>query len=238
MGNAPDKAAFDRHARDYAGLMERSVRTSGYPASFFAERKVLEMRDTLQAAGALDRPFTVLNFGCGIGSSEPYLAREFPQADIRSIDVSEESLAVARENCRDMPKVSFSAFDGRTIPFPGPVDVILVAGVLHHIAPAERPAILQELRRVLADDGLIFIFEHNPANPLTRRAVRDCPFDDDAVLLSPRTMRALFDSAGLSSTVRYIHFFPRALKGLLGLERYLRWLPLGAQYYCIAGHRP
>ena len=231
------RAEFDRHARDYAALVEQSVRASGYPAAFFTERKVQEIRDTLREAGVLNRSLKVLNFGCGIGNSEPFLARELPQAVISSIDVSRESIAVARENCRDQPNVTFSEFDGRTVPFPGPFDVILAAGVLHHIAPEDRPAVARELRRVLADDGFLFIFEHNPANPLTRRAVRDCPFDDDAVLLSPRTMHSLLDAAGLSSDVRYIHFFPSALKRFLGLERYLRWLPLGAQYYCIAGHR-
>jgi len=232
-----DQAKFDRHAREYAVLVEQSVPASGYSAAFVTERKVLEIRDTLREAGVLGRPLQVLNFGCGVGSSEPFLAREFPQAEIRSIDVSRESLAAARESCRGLPNVTFSEFDGKTVPFPGPFDIILVAGVLHHIAPADRPVVVRELRRVLAKDGFLFLFEHNPVNPLTRRAVRDCPFDDDAVLLPPRAMRALLDAAGLSSAVRYIHFFPGALKRLLRLERYLRWLPLGAQYYCIAGNR-
>jgi hypothetical protein len=90
---------------------------------------------------------------------------------------------------------------------------------------------------MLSDDGTLFLFEHNPWNPFTRRIVRDCPFDDDACLLSPIAARSLLSAAGFVCSIRYIHFFPHTLRHLLRLERCLRRVPLGAQYYCFAHKR-
>ena len=74
------------------------------------------------------------------------------------------------------------------------------------------------------------VFEHNPLNPLTRRAVATCAFDDDAILLWPWEAKRLVASGGFSHTrLEYIVFFPRALAPLRPLEPKLAWLWLGAQ---------
>ena len=88
------------------------------------------------------------------------------------------------------------------------------------------------MRSKLAPGGFIAVFEHNPWNPLTRKAVRDCPFDEDAVLLSRRQATRLLDEAGLEPIdAAYIIFFPQEGPRLARIERRLRPLPLGAQYY-------
>ena len=84
--------------------------------------------------------------------------------------------------------------------------------------------------RLLAPGGRLFVFEHNPLNPVTRRAVAACDFDDDAVLLWPWQARRVLRSAGLRDVrLDYIVFFPRSLARLRPLEPRLAWLPLGAQ---------
>ena len=76
----------------------------------------------------------------------------------------------------------------------------------------------------------MFVFEHNPYNPVTRRAVQQCPFDDDAILLSPREVRRLLAGAALSGVQQdYVLFFPRPLARLRPLEPWLKRCPLGAQ---------
>jgi hypothetical protein len=65
--------------------------------------------------------------------------------------------------------------------------------------------------------------------------VRDCPFDEDAVLLPSREALGLCAGASLNIFRRdYIVFFPRALAWFRPLEPSLRWCPLGAQYAIIA----
>ena len=50
---------------------------------------------------------------------------------------------------------------------------------------------------MLANGGSFFLFEHNPWNPLTTHAVRNCAFDENAVLINGRDMRKRMDRGGL-----------------------------------------
>ena len=229
---------FDRHAQQYTEELDRCVECSGFSSGYFAERKVREMYAVLLATGVADKPIRILNFGCGIGNSEPYLARWFPHAEIYSVDISKESIERALQRTQGLPRVHLSVFDGVHLPYPGPFDVILIAGVLHHIAPDIRSDVLHRLHGALGGGGHVFVFEHNPWNPVTRRVVQDCSFDMDAKLVSSRQARRLLQAVGFERLdIRYIVFFPSMLAALLPMERFLRWLPAGAQYVCIARKR-
>jgi len=111
--------------------------------------------------------------------------------------------------------------------------------VLHHVPLAERAELMQTVRQKLAPGGRLFIFEHNPLNPVTRRAVATCPFDHDAILLWPGESKRLMKTAGFAAvSVEYITFFPHALAALRPLEPSLSWLPLGAQYVAVGANQP
>ena len=79
------------------------------------------------------------------------------------------------------------------------------------------------------------IYEHNPYNPLTRYAVKTCPFDENAVLLRKNEVKKLLENTGLQTIIEeYRVFFPKLLKILRPSEQYLKWLPLGGQYFVVA----
>ena len=226
--NSPHDPQFDRYAVSYHDLHKVSVRASGEEPEYFAAYKIAYMAAALGAEFTAGR-VEILDFGCGVGGSIPHLREHFPKANLFGADVSGESLELARQA---HPDVTYSQITTDRINLPDAcVDVAMAACVYHHIPPAERARWTAELRRVLRPGGCLFLFEHNPLNPLTQKVVRDCPFDDDAILLPSGESLRLIRGAGFHDVdVAYIVFFPRQLARLRPLEKVLGWLPLGAQY--------
>lgn len=224
MGESPQ---FDRYAHDYENLHRESVRASGEEPRFFAQSKVAYIAGFL--AHRRREPRSVLDFGCGIGGTLGFLAEAFPGAGLNGADVSEESLRLAAET---HPRAQLHPIQGGKLPMEDDsMDLAIAACVFHHIPVVERAQWARELRRVLKPGGDLFVFEHNPANPLTRKVVRDCPFDEDAILLPVGETGRLLSDAGFTGTRHdYMTFFPHALGFLRPLERFIGWCPLGAQY--------
>lgn len=223
------QAEFDRFAADYRELHARNIALSGEAPEYFA---VYKMRDFAAELDALGAPAngTYLDFGSGVGASvRPFLGLR-PRARLLCADVSAASLSASWR--AHGPRARYLMIrDGRLPLRDASVDGAFACCVFHHIPPAQHPAALRELRRVLKPGAPLMIYEHNPLNPLTVRAVRNCPLDENAVLVGAATMRRRCAAAGLRALrVDYRVFFPAALRGLRALEQGLRWLPLGAQY--------
>ncbi len=168
----------------------------------------------------------LLDFGCGAGRSLQYLVAAFPTAAVHGFDPSKESL---RHAARRAPGAVLA--DSWHNVAAERFDVVFAANVFHHIPRAELAQWLRQCGQVLAPGGRLFVFEHNPSNPVTRWVFERCPFDVDAKMIPPRELTDTARSAGLSlARSRYTLFFPKPLKFLRPLERGLGWLPLGAQY--------
>lgn len=225
-----DEAEFDVFADEYRRLHARNISASGEPPEFFHAYKVADIAGLLGQASATSN-LSILDFGCGVGNSLPHLRRHFPHAAITGLDVSRRSLAVARQRFPDLGE--FVRFDGcGGLPFEtASFDLVLAACVFHHIPAGEHLGIFCEWRRILKPSGTAVVFEHNPYNPLTVRAVNTCAFDRNAVLIKARQLAAVLEQSGLVEVRRrYRIFFPHALRQLRPAESWLGWLPLGAQY--------
>lgn len=231
----PEDAAkvFDEYAGDYAQTVNAAIAASGEDSEFFAALKARLAREALG-----DHVRTLLDFGCGVGGSTRALARDFPESRITGWDVSPESINRARALAAGSDRLEFAAGSaGAThLPFPeAHFDAAFTACVFHHIPRDEQARWARELHRAIAPGGTLVLFEHNPFNPLTRRVVRDCPFDEGVILLRPAYARRLLREAGFAvSRPRYYFFFPHLLRALRPLERLMRWLPLGGQYFLVA----
>jgi SAM-dependent methyltransferase len=226
---------FDRYADSYNDVLNRSLRFSGYDSSFFDERKIREIYEFLKQRGLAEKPLRFLNFGCGIGKSEKFITRYFPQAAVYSADTSRESIELAKANNRGRNNITFSVFDGYRIPFETEFDVVLAANVFHHIPRAEHVAVVKHISDNMTGNGHLFLFEHNPFNLLTRRVVHSSAFDKNAVLLSPLYAGRILRAGGFPRReIRFIHFVPKFMAFLTPMERLLRKVPFGAQYYFIA----
>jgi SAM-dependent methyltransferase len=229
-----DVAEFDRFAETYEAVHRDNIRLSGEDPDYFARYKI-EAVAKQWAKDGLAAPKAILDFGTGVGNALPHLAEHFAGARITGVDVSSGSLDVAARRYPGVAELTF--YDGQTLPMAsGSQDLVFSSCVFHHIDAAAHVALLSELKRVLAPGGRLIIFEHNPINPVTQYIVATCPFDEDAVLIGAGDFKARQRQAGLRHVrAVYTGFFPNALKALRPLERLLGWLPVGAQYYTVAG---
>ena len=215
------KAEFDQYAADYDRLLDEAL-----PASesdrYFAQYKVelLGRRSRGRDVGA------VLDFGCGTGRSIQFLTRTFPQARVFGFDPSEECLRLARSQSDAQFESQIERLPQRSF------DWVLAANVFHHVVPERRSSVLETCASLLAGDGRIALFEHNPSNPVTRWVFERCVFDRGAQMLRMSEAKELARSAGLNvSYSAYTLFFPPLLKALRFAEPAFAKLPIGAQYY-------
>jgi SAM-dependent methyltransferase len=226
-----DRSEFDRFADEYRSLHQANIAISGEAPEYFAEYKIKDLKSLV----GMDLPIRAgahfLDFGAGVGTSVPFFCRHLPAAKLTCVDVSLRSLEIGV--AKHGGHANFVAFDGVSLPFADAAfDGVLAACVFHHIGANEHERLFAEIRRVLRPGGLVMIYEHNPLNPLTRRAVHTCPFDTNAVLVGPWRLKSRLESVGFKqSRIKFRVFFPKAVRWLRPLEDSIGWLPLGAQYY-------
>ncbi len=225
---------FDAYRDRYRDEVERSIAFAHADLDLFTRAKARALLGLASELGDPER-LSFADIGCGPGETDRFLkGRVGPLA---GADIAPELLERAREANPWAEYRDFRA--GEALPFEAEsFDVSFAVCVLHHVAPAQRASLVAEMARVTRPGGIVAVFEHNPWNPLTRRAVAGCEFDADAVLLRRREAAGLLRGAGLDAVGgRYILFFPRESALLERIERGLGWLPLGAQYVA-CGRRP
>ena len=220
------KNSFDDYAEEYGRLMEENLGGLSRDTSVFAEYKIKILSRLFT-----DKPARILEFGCGIGRNLPFIAKYFSGSRIYACDNSSLSLKIAAS---EFPQGNYflSESTDMFIADAPEYDVCLLAGVMHHIPPPERQSWLQAIYQKMSGGGRIFIFEHNPYNPLVRRLVSTCPFDKEASLLSKSQTASLLKTAGFApGQSAYTLFFPWRKPFFETVEKALLRLPLGGQYY-------
>ena len=102
----------------------------------------------------------VLEAGCGVGAQTIRLAKSSPDAEITSIDISEDSIKQAKDlvERNGFSNVEFQRADLLNLPFEDETfDHIFVCFVLEHLK--DPMAALESLRRVLKKGGSITVIE-------------------------------------------------------------------------------
>jgi ubiquinone/menaquinone biosynthesis C-methylase UbiE len=224
------QAEFDRFAHNYRKIHNQNLRKTGYTSDFFAERKV---REIVRQVPDPKQNLNILDLGCGDGLCTAFFREYFPNSVLHGLDVSRQSILSAVR--RNIPGAQFNAYDGSQIPFKnGSFHIILLAGVLHHVIEVSNQIrLIDECQRVLKNEGRLFVFEHNPLNPITRKIVDDCPFDQNAKLINPKRLKKMLNQHGFQTHCRFIIFLPAVLKRFEFFENWIWWVPIGGQYYYI-----
>lgn len=119
----------------------------------------------------------ILEAGCGVGAQTVRLAKNSPDAQITSIDISEDSIKQAKELVEQngFSNVEFQKADLLNLPFEDEsFDHIFVCFVLEHLK--DPITALESLRRVLKKGGSITVIEGDHGScyfyPETKEAVK------------------------------------------------------------------
>jgi SAM-dependent methyltransferase len=224
--NRSQQTEFDLLADDYYRDHSANIAITGEDPEYFSRYKVKDFAELFKDK---QTPVSILDFGSGIGNSIPYFREFLPRARLVCGDVSARSMEISKQRYPGNEKYieigdSISAKNDE-------FNSIFTACVFHHIAHSDHRRWLGELYRVAVPGGVLAIYEHNPLNPLTVRAVSACPIDVNARLIRAGTLkRILIDSGWREVNIEYKVFFPSALKRLRVFESRMKKIFLGAQY--------
>ncbi len=228
--------AFDQAASDYDQQLNLGIGISGETADYFVHGRI-DLLDQFLGRLGMEAPNRVMDFGCGTGNAIGPLLERFPEAEVIGVDCSTRSLQIAQarycaEECSNRRAYWFEDLSAIK---PASVDLVYTSGVFHHISPEQRQTILEQLLNCLRPGGMLALFENNPWNPGTRWVMSRIPFDRDAICLAPTETKRRVVTAGFRFLEqRFCFFFPRTLRILRPMEKWLRGLPLGAQYVTFA----
>lgn len=225
-------AEFDAHAARYEQELARGLDATGEGREYFAEGRMRWLAARLRRRG-VRVPGTVLDFGCGLGSSTPLFFHHLAARHVVGVDVSEGLLERARATYAADPRVRFVTIEAHDAP--ASADLAFVNGVFHHIPIAERARALAYVRRALRPGGWFAFWENNPWNPGTRYVMSRIPFDRHAITIAPPDARRMLRAAGFEIVeTTYRFWFPRALQALRPLESALTRVPFGGQYLVLS----
>ena len=224
---------FDRYATEYKDLLREPIRDRfARDPRFFTERKWILIRDYLRTAGFDSASLSWLDVGCGEGDLMRMGAHHF--ARVAGCDVSPGMLQHAQGlDIRLQPSSTQLPFGDQEF------DFTTAVCVFHHVEPAQRLALILEMRRILRPGGVICLIEHNQQNPVVRGMVKRIPVDANAVLLAQRECHDLFRRAKLRSLgTEFFLYLPEKLYRRVGfLETFGKSVPLGGQFAAF-GVRP
>jgi ubiquinone/menaquinone biosynthesis C-methylase UbiE len=96
-------------------------------------------------------PERILDAGTGTGAGALFLAREFPQARVRGIDLSEEMIRKARAKVELDPeaRIAFKVADASALPYPD--------DYFDLVAQVNMPPFFAEIARVLSPGGHVIM---------------------------------------------------------------------------------
>ncbi len=98
----------------------------------------------------------VIDIGCGPG----HIVRHLPAGiDYVGLDIDEPSIAYARARFGDRGRFDTRFFDAAAVDDLGPVDVVMMNGVMHHIGDADLAATLACVKAALKPGGLLFTLD-------------------------------------------------------------------------------
>ena len=237
------EAEFDKLANNYEEWHQESINASGLSINYFYEYKIKEIHRILSKR-KIKLPSSILDFGCGIGNVDPYIRKYFPESQIYGVDISKESIEIAKEKQKAL-NIHYEPLDENWKAFDAneesllkkTFDLVFAANVFHHVPREEHKAVLAYIGAHMDYNSLLFIFDFNPFNPASRAVFNkfDRAVDRNANLIYPHYLKKQMKECHFQILLRsFTVFFPKPMEVLIPLEKYMTWIPMGAHYYLMA----
>lgn len=222
----PSASNFDQYSENYDDVMRRALGRVGGESTYYLSQKAWLLRKLTFGTSFS----TVVDFGSGIGSAVPFLKEELSPSRLFCVDESVDSLQVVAKKFPDVFTAQLGEISCES------VDLVFVANVLHHIPVDSRLLVLEEVTSKLKIGGVLAVFEHNPHNPLTKRVVSSCEFDEGVDLLSSSELHRLVGKLKTMEVRKagYCTFIPEPFQLARKLDWFLRRIPIGAQHYLVS----
>ncbi len=122
--------------------------------AWYVRREVRRLVGTLPD----DRPIRVLDAGTGFGQYAYFVARTFPNVQVRAVDVKTEYLERARRFAEQTPQadqIEWAIDDLTALESEGPFDLILAVDVMEHIPEDE--TVFEHFEGVLKPGGHVIV---------------------------------------------------------------------------------
>ena len=170
-----NKAEFDEYADNYDTALAHGLSVSGEDKDYFAKGRTAWLAKRLRALA--EQFQSIMDLGCGIGSTSPLLLSLTGAESVLGIDTSANSVEAAKKTygSKRTHFLRLSQYVSKE-----EIDLVYCSGVFHHIPPHERLATVDYVYRSLRPGGLFAIWENNPWNPGPRYVMSRIPFDRDA----------------------------------------------------------
>lgn len=216
------KINFDNYADNYKDYITKSLGNLENNLNYYHLKKSEILKKELGY-----QPKKILDLGCGVGTMLELLIKSFQGSTFYAYDESKKSMDYIKKK---FPKINHLDNLETNEKF----DLIFISAVVHHVKSGDRDDLFKNIYNLLSPNGVMFVFEHNPYNPVTLKMVTNCEFDADAELIKKNDLINLCKKNNFKIIKSgYIHFFPSKLSFLFKLESYLKWFFLGAQYFCL-----
>ncbi|MDR2510689.1 MAG: glycosyltransferase [Spirochaetaceae bacterium] len=227
-GGGLNAAEFDAYAEDFYD----QVKSAMGPLGRWREASITYKKEHLDTI--VKGCKTILDFGCGSGLYTEYIKKWYPELTVTGIDVSKAFIDMARKKATGC---LYSVIKNpEELQKMGNFDCIFINCVLHHIPHTEHKLWLCGLSNILNAGGKLIIMEMNPYAPLVQILQRTNKYEGNAVLLLPSYCRKLIASFLTESAFGYTFIFPWRGAFFRFIEKIVRVIPFGLQYYVVMRH--
>lgn len=136
-----------------------------------------EIKSALIQQANIEKANSILDFGCGTATLTIMAKEMHPDAFVYGVDVDSKVLRIAKEKVnRKILDVHLDIYDGFTLPYKdGTFDKVISSLVFHHLKRNQKVNALQEIYRVLKNDGEFHIVDFGKAKNAFMNAISFIP---------------------------------------------------------------